>query len=266
VLAIWITRGTHQEKHRLRSSPARIDAFFWTVPANAPKMTCTAEWNSRRDGYCVGPRLGGGRQVTGNGCNDESSVTNWIDDVRAGRDEQSAQRLWGRYFERLTRLAQGLLRDTPRGPVDGEDVALEALACFFRGAEAGRFGWLSNRDDLWRLLVTITTRKAANRKRDDRRLKRGGGRVVAASDLDDGGSDDPLAQFCDGESDPALALVMMEELRERFGALPPSYRAIALMRMEGFTNDEIARSHDCGVRSVERCLEEIRAIWRCEIG
>ena len=108
----------------------------------------------------------------------ENSVTQWVNDLKAGDRGEAARLLWQRYFERLARLAQGRLRTAGRGPADGEDVALSAFDSFFQGVAAGRFPDLGNRDDLWRLLVTITARKAHNQRRNEGRQKRGGGRVV----------------------------------------------------------------------------------------
>ena len=108
----------------------------------------------------------------------ENSVTQWVNDLKAGDRGEATRRLWERYFQRLARLAQARLRATGRGPADGEDVALSVFDSFFRAAAAGRFPELGDRDDLWRLLVTITARKAHNRRRDEGRQKRGGGRVV----------------------------------------------------------------------------------------
>jgi len=86
--------------------------------------------------------------------------------------------LWERYFARLVGLARQKLRSTPRRAADEEDVALSAFDSFCRQAEAGRFPQLLDRDNLWRLLVTVTARKAFHLIRDKNRQKRGGGVVV----------------------------------------------------------------------------------------
>lgn len=65
--------------------------------------------------------------------------------------------------------------DTPRHAANEEDVALSAFASFCRAAEQGRFPSLSDRDDLWKLLVVLTARKAVDLKRHEGRAKRGGG-------------------------------------------------------------------------------------------
>ena len=82
------------------------------------------------------------------------------------------QRLWERYFRRLVGLARRKLQDTPRRVADEEDVALSAFASFCRGAEAGCFPQLADRDNLWHLLVTLTERKVYHQVRDERCQKR----------------------------------------------------------------------------------------------
>ena len=113
----------------------------------------------------------------------EASVTHWIGDLKAG-DGVAAQNLWERYFAILVRLARSRLLGLPRTAIDEEDVALSAFHSLCSGAAGGRFPRLDDREDLWRLLVTITARKAADLAQSERRLKRGGGRVSAEAGLD----------------------------------------------------------------------------------
>jgi DNA-directed RNA polymerase specialized sigma24 family protein len=190
----------------------------------------------------------------------EGSVTRWIRDLSEGNDVGSAAReLWRRYFDRLVDLARARLRAAPRGSADEEDVALSAFDSFCRGAAGGRFADLGGRDDLWRLLVTITVRKAVNKVRYERRKKRGGGRVVGAATLDDS---DPFARIVGREPSPELAAMMVDECRRLMSSLPnDSLRQIALLKMEGFDNEEISTRLDCGLRTVERKLRAIRATW-----
>jgi DNA-directed RNA polymerase specialized sigma24 family protein len=196
-----------------------------------------------------------------------NSVTRWVNDLKAGDRSEATRRLWERYFQRLARLAQARLRTTGRGPADGEDVALSVFDSFFRAAAAGRFPELSDRDDLWRLLVTITARKAHNRRRDEGRQKRGGGRVIGEGALAgaDPTADDFLAQVVGDEPTPEFAALVADEYRRLFGSLTDeSLRVVALLKLEGHSNEEIARSLDCGLRTVERKLEVIRKRWTVE--
>jgi DNA-directed RNA polymerase specialized sigma24 family protein len=57
--------------------------------------------------------------------------------------------------------------------------------------------------------------------------------------------------------------VLTEALERRLEALDhPELRQIALWRLEGYTNREVADRLDCTERSVERRLERIRSRWR----
>ncbi len=110
------------------------------------------------------------------------SVTQWLDGIKAG-EGADIQRLWDRYFQRLVRLAGAKLPGHCRRAFDEEDVAISAFQSFCNRAGQGQFPQLSGRDDLWRLLATLTVRKAALMIRHQTRQKRGGGRVLGESGL-----------------------------------------------------------------------------------
>ena len=110
----------------------------------------------------------------------QPSVSLWIDQLKAG-DRDATEKLWERYFRRLMGLARKRLENRPRLGADAEDVALSAFDSFFRGAEAGKFPKLQNRDDLWHLLVKITARKSQRLIRDESCQKRGGNAVLGES-------------------------------------------------------------------------------------
>ena len=105
--------------------------------------------------------------------NPGNSVTQWIWALKRG-DQSAAQGLWEAYFRRLVGLAHARLRDTPRRIADEEDVALSAFDSFCRGAQAGRFPRLDDRNDLWQILVLITVRKAIDLRNYEGRPSRGG--------------------------------------------------------------------------------------------
>jgi DNA-directed RNA polymerase specialized sigma24 family protein len=192
----------------------------------------------------------------------EGSVTRWVGGLKAG-DPEATRQLWERYFADLMRLARARLRDAPRAAADEEDAALSAFNSFCRGAECGRFPRLDGRDDLWRILVTITARKAAYLVKHERRLKRGGGRVraeadMAATALEAGGLGQAPA---DGPS-PEMAALLADECRRLFETLPDeSLREVARLRLEGYSDQEIAAGQKCSLRSVERRVRTIRSLW-----
>jgi DNA-directed RNA polymerase specialized sigma24 family protein len=197
---------------------------------------------------------------------DRGSVTLWIDALRAG-DQEAARQLWERYFRRLVGLARLRLRSTTRAMADEEDVALSAFDSFYAGMARGRFPDLADRDDLWRLLMTIAARKATNQRRWESRQKRGGGHVVHASvrAAGAGPETDVLAQVVGPEPTPEFAAMVAEECARRLHALPDaSLRQVALLKMEGYRNEEIAARLGCGLQTVARRLKVIRQAWRGE--
>jgi len=194
---------------------------------------------------------------------DRGSVTIWVDAVRGG-DQEAARQLWQRYFESLVRLARSRLQSRAKGAADEEDVALSAFDSFYGGIAQGRFPDLADRDDLWRLLVTIAARKASDQNRWESRQKRGGGRVLHESDLMAGPEPemDGLAQIVGAEPSPEFAALVADECARRLQGLPDeSLRQVALLKMEGYLNEEIATRLDCGLRTVARKLEVIRKAW-----
>jgi DNA-directed RNA polymerase specialized sigma24 family protein len=198
----------------------------------------------------------------------DGSVSHWLGRLQAG-DHAAAQQLWQRYFRRLVGLARRKLRDAPRRVADEEDVALSAFDSFCRGAEQGRFPQLGDRDDLWRLLFTLTARKAFDLVRDQRRQKRGGGAVRGDSALlgPEGSSEDEagLQQVLGREPTPEFAAQVAEECQRLLDRLSDDeLRAVALAKMEGDTTAQIAAKLGRSPRSVERKLQLIRSLWEKE--
>jgi DNA-directed RNA polymerase specialized sigma24 family protein len=193
------------------------------------------------------------------------SVSRCLLDLQAG-NQDAARFLWDRYFGRLVRLARVRLRPARRSAeADEEDVALSAFESFCAGTAEGRFPDLAGRDELWRLLVVMTARKAAARARWQARQKRGGGRIIDESDLPAAGSLEEirmLDRVVGREPTPEFALMVAEEYRNLLEGLgDESLRQVAIRRMEGYTTDEIADHLGCARRTVARRLDLIRKIW-----
>lgn len=194
----------------------------------------------------------------------DESITHWIGQVKAGTDGVAQQELWNRYFRRLAGLARKLLRGAPQRADDEEDVVINAMDSFFRGAEAGRFPDLCDRTDLWPLLVKITAHKAYNQLEKQRAQKRGGGHVRGESVFLDGGADSNTAgleQIVGDGPTPEFAAQVTEQCERLLERLDESLRPIAAMKLEGFSNGEIAARLGVVERTVERRLNLIRRIW-----
>jgi DNA-directed RNA polymerase specialized sigma24 family protein len=194
---------------------------------------------------------------------DAGSITILIEQVRRG-NERGAQDLFDRYFNNLLGVARRKLRDAPRRAEDEEDVVLGALDSFITRARNQQFPQLVDRNNLWHLLIAITERKAINQRRRALTKKRGGG-VVHVSGI-------PNAAESQGEPDlnalaspvptPETIAQLSEETRRLFQQLDDDVlRTVARMKLDGYTNAEIADRLNVVERTIERKLNRIRSCW-----
>src|SRR5262249_17775188 len=116
----------------------------------------------------------------GNAMSSDGSVTRWVTALKGG-DTAAAQPLWERYHGQLVALARQKLRSARRREADEEDVVQSAFHSFFQGVARGRFPQLHDRDNLWRLLVVITARKALDQLAHQHSKRQGGGTVGGES-------------------------------------------------------------------------------------
>jgi DNA-directed RNA polymerase specialized sigma24 family protein len=183
---------------------------------------------------------------------ENETVSQWLDQLKQGND-QAVQELWDRYQFRQRGLARKLLGDAPLGAADDEDVALSAFNSFCVRAAAGKFPVLEDRDDLWKILATITVRKASRLARRERRRR---------------GSDGKLAMedISDHAANPELAVITKQELRRLFDLLDDEQlRLVAYSKLDGETNSQIAKIIGKSVPTVERKLRAIRQLWSSEV-
>jgi DNA-directed RNA polymerase specialized sigma24 family protein len=191
------------------------------------------------------------------------SVTHWLTQLKAGDERAAQQALWDRYFERLAALARSRLRHHPCRVADEEDVVLSALASFFRGAREGRFPLLSDRNNLWPLLVKITARKACNQLKHERADKRGRGLVRGESALGhNADAGQGVMELIGKTPTPEFTLEVIEESHRLLDLLgDETLQKIACLKLAGYSNPEIARELAVVERTVERKLGRIRKLW-----
>ncbi len=182
------------------------------------------------------------------------SITRLIQQIRQG-DRAGVAPLLERYFRRIAGLARQRLRHAPRTDADEEDVAQSAFRSLVRGLEDGRFTDLIGRNDLWKMLFVLTTRKAIDQLRREGRHAR-----LAAPD------EAALEQALAHEPTPALEAEVHAEIEWLLELLgKDDLRAVARWKLEGYTNAEIAQRQNCVERTVERRLRVIRSIWAPEV-
>ena len=192
-----------------------------------------------------------------------TNVSHWIDLVKHG-DSTAANRIWQHYFDRLVRSVRHRLYGQNRAVSDEEDIVLSVFDSFYSAVEKGRFPDLSDRDDLWRLLLRMSARKVVDKRRHDQRQRRGGGVNLHSFDHTTDGEN--VIEAIGNEPTPEMVLMMQESVEQFFSHLGVGQlRDLAGAKLEGYSNAELARRFDCSERTIERRLHLIREKFQQEL-
>lgn len=192
-------------------------------------------------------------------------ITLWLSRLSRG-DEQAARVIWEGYFDKLVQCARRRLDGMACRESDEEDIALSAMYSFCRGMAARRFENVADREDLWKLLVTITARKVTAHRRRHFAAKRGGGRVrgesVFISASHEEGREPGIGDALGSEPTPEFSAMVAENCRTMLDSLgEESLRTVAILTLQGYTAAEVAEKLGCVRRTVERKLARIRDKW-----
>jgi DNA-directed RNA polymerase specialized sigma24 family protein len=185
------------------------------------------------------------------------SITQVLSQLKGG-DELAAQLIWERFFARVRGLAEKKLGTIPKRIVDDEDVALSAINALCAGARDGRFHQLQNRDDLWQILCMLTARKAASAWRKQTSRKEVGESQVSSRDSDQVRGMEYIAS---GSPDDAYVDTLSAMTCELLEGLDDRLREVAILKLQGYQNREVAEKIGRSTKSVERYLNTIRHEW-----
>jgi DNA-directed RNA polymerase specialized sigma24 family protein len=195
----------------------------------------------------------------------DGSVSRWIPALRAG-EKEAAHQLWEHFFNRMKQLARVQSKPSvTRGSYDEEDVAISAFATFCHALKEGSYPDLRDRGELWQLLATFTFRKARERAHAAQALKRGGRKKTETNGEPNRSAEPPLAvdELPSQAPTPDLLALMNEQCLYLFRLLQdPELEAVAVWKLEGYTNDEIAEHLGYTRRTVQRMLALIRQVWK----
>jgi DNA-directed RNA polymerase specialized sigma24 family protein len=182
----------------------------------------------------------------------EGHPTEWLARHRSG-DSDAAGLIFSHFAQRLCHLAQRHLSSRVRPRCDGEDVVQSAFRTFFVRDAQGEFR-IDSSDDLWRLLVRITQRKARGVWR-----KHSAGRrdVARESPLSGQEGDGGLADLA-REPTVVEALVLADEIETLLLDLSASHAQALELRLAGHTVSEAAEIMGLTRQSFYRLLEPLQ--------
>jgi hypothetical protein len=177
--------------------------------------------------------------------------------------QDAAAKLWQRYALDLLSIARRRLEQAGiRHREDEEDVLQSVYRVLASGNTAEKYKDLNNREDLWKLLLTITHRRISNKIK--RHRSKGRNPALESNLIGNCGDDTALQDLAAVPSPgPDQDVISAMEVGRMLAMLDDTLRQIALWKLEGYTNEEIAAPNkmDCAVRTVERKVRRIRGIW-----
>lgn len=186
------------------------------------------------------------------------SPLRWMGEWTAGR-ESAAGRLWHLFQPRLSIWARRRLTSHLGRWVDEEDLVSLALGSFFRRLRAGSFPVVQDSNELGNVLACMVARKAIDQRRRQRRIRRLSDRPEAREGSNGAEEQGPFAR---SSWSPEVQALRADFLRHLLAQLTDDeLRQVALLRLEGYANREIARMIGRSEATVERRLRLIRLIW-----
>ena len=177
--------------------------------------------------------------------------TEWLDNLRSG-DNGAARQIFEHFSKRLCRLAERHMSSRLRQRVDGDDVIQSVFRTFFVRDSQGQFQ-VDHTDELWRLLVTITLRKARGVWRKNNAGQRSLGREVEW-----GESAGLSIAAISREPTVVEALVLADEIAALLNGLTEDHAKALELRMGGHTPTEAAALMGLSRQSFYRLLDPLK--------
>lgn len=142
------------------------------------------------------------------------------------------------------------MTNVDRSGYDEEDAAISTFHILCSKLQEGHYASLTDRDELWQLMLTVLIRKVGRRVKYQQASKRSSARTGQA--------------FLSVDELPAATSdEISEECFELIALLnDPNLEQVALLKFEGYTNEEIAAKLNRTRRTIQRMLNLIRSLWQ----
>ncbi len=165
-------------------------------------------------------------------------------------------RLYDEYVERLVRKASAYISGGLKRRYDGQDIVQAVFASLF-AAGNGHFR-LASRNELWRLLVGMTTNKAHAFARHHLQDKRTVADEVSINISVSGSVIGIAPEAVVRDPSPEEILCLEEILKGELAALSDNQRSAVKLHLTNQNADEIANEMGASLRSVQRWIKDFK--------
>lgn len=175
--------------------------------------------------------------------------------LQAG-DCEAAAVLFRQHLPQLVAVAQRHLSQRLRRRMDAEDVVQSAFRSLCQRLQTGQFSF-DERDDIWRLLVTITLNKIRQKAEYHSAGKRSIQREQSLTPFtaDPGWRPlDPVARNAAVDEQ----LLLLEDIDILTEGLGEHQKRMVELRLLGYQYDEIARATERAERTVRRVMDKVK--------
>ena len=170
-------------------------------------------------------------------------------------DEEAARQIVDRYLERMLLLARRRISPRLASRVDGEDIVQSVFRTFFVRIKEGQFVF-QDQDDLCKLLMRITLHKTLRQVAYHKAAKRDPSLETPQGEH----HSEQLSALFDQEPTQEATVTFLDQLEHFLTQLRPQEREILEMRLQGYSNEEIAKKLGIYDRKIRRVIEHVRAI------
>lgn len=175
---------------------------------------------------------------------------------------------WDRYGARLDAVTRRKFPPSLHRRLAPEDIVQSTCRSFFARVQDGRLA-VSDRDQLWGLLCAIALNKTRMKQRFHLAQRRD---LSREQDLTAAGRDDsaPSLEVAGSTPPPDEAVIFSEQLERVMEVLDATEQQILQLKLENYSNQEIAdrvhRSERTVRRVMERLQEKLSDAFRNKIG
>lgn len=187
-----------------------------------------------------------------------SNLQELIDWCRKG-DQLAAKLLYERYVDRMLLCASRRLSQRFSSRVDAEDIIQSAFRSFFIRLQNGEYQFDKN-EDIPRLLMRITLNKTLRHVAYHQAARRSTQNEIGQTELEK----EVLIQVAGRDPTPDEAVMFVDQVDHFLQKLPHLSRQIIELRLQGFSEKEIAKKLQISDRKVRRINERIRELAKFE--